>query len=87
MYAFAGVAINPFAYPFFGLDCDMDLEWLTDMRMSSLGGSPKSRPEFTEVFGRINPWVRDGSAYSAPKAETVHVRSALTMTRVYAFGI
>eukprot|EP01043_Picozoa_sp_COSAG02_P045952 COSAG02_NODE_4253_length_5584_cov_251.164995_5_plen_102_part_00 len=54
-------------YPFFGLDCDMDLEWLTNMRMTSLGGSPKSRPKFTEVIGRINPWVRDGSTYSAVK--------------------
>ena len=50
-------------YPFFGLDCDMDLDWLTNMRMTSLGGSPKSRPKFTEVIGRINPWIRDGSEY------------------------
>ena len=43
-------------YPFFGLDCDMDLDWLTNMR--PLGGSSP------RVIGRINPWVRDGSAYS-----------------------
>jgi len=49
-------------YPFFGVECDLPIEWLTHMRMNSLGGSPKSSPKFTEVYGRINPWVRDGSS-------------------------
>ena len=48
--------------PYFAIDVDMPFEWLVDVRDNSLGGSPKGAPRVTEIFGRVNPWVRDGGS-------------------------
>lgn len=41
-------------YPFFGMDCDMSVEWLVEAIADSDHSS-------ISVVGRVNPWERDGS--------------------------